>query len=254
MNPYFRKVAGLLFPGRCACCGQPADGTEQLCAACASRIRPILPPFCPFCGTSLADCKCRKAPHAYEQAAAPFYYEDAIRDALLRMKYGSREEVAVFFGTYLSQTIAMRYFGVPFTLITCVPATRKKTAERGFNQAESLVEQLNLRCFTWLPEPPLVDCKLLQKWETGEAQHTLGAEARRENIRNSYELHRRKRVEGDVILLIDDIVTTGATADEIAVLLRLHGAKAVYVASAALTRNTGAFGSKKKAEKDPSEN
>lgn len=246
MSTFFNRMAELLFPARCSCCGQAADAGSLLCAECARQIRPILPPFCPFCGTAEADCKCKKTPHAYEQAVAPFYYESVIRDALLRMKYGNREEVAVFLGRHLQDTILARYFGIPFTLITCVPATGEKMAERGFNQAESLTEEINPQAFSWMTVPPHVDCKLLKKRNMGEAQHTLGAEARRRNIRNSYRLHEKKSVKGEVILLIDDIVTTGATADEIASLFLLQGAEQVYVAAAALTRNTGAYGAKQR--------
>ena len=248
MNPYLRKAAGILFPGTCISCGTLVDPTEFICAECRERIRHILPPFCPYCGTSQVDCRCRKSPHAYEANVAPFYYEDAIRDAILGFKFGAKEETAVYLGKAMSQTIAARYYGIPFTLVTCVPSTSHSLGERGYNQAQSLVEQLDFSQFTWLSKKPTVDCHLLKKNETGEMQHFLGAEARRENIRNAYALKKNRRVDGETILLIDDIVTTGATANEISVILKLMGAREVYIASAAITRNTGAQGAKNKGD------
>lgn len=233
----YHNVVGLLFPNVCICCGKPVSPPAEFCAECLPGVRPIFPPFCPACGANELDCRCNKRGHAYNQSVAPFYYEASVRNAILRFKFGGHEEVSRFFGRTMGRTIGAYYFGIPFDIVAPVPATKEKTAKRGFNQAQSLIEHVPKDTFYW-QDMPDIDPHLLLKNPTEEEQHFLGAEARRKNIRNAYTLNKYRNVTGKNILLVDDIVTTGATAHEIAALLKLWGAKGVYVASAARTRKT----------------
>lgn len=232
-----RRIMSLLYPETCICCGQPTGPERLVCFECAQRLRRPSPPFCRFCGLPLEDCTCRKQEHAYEQAVAPFFYEGTARDAIIHLKFGGREDAAVFLGKAMGDRAGAAYFGIPFDIVTCVPTTRARMAKRGFNQARSLGEQLGAACFS--EKEPETDWHLLRKRGTGQTQHFLGASDRRRNIRGAFQLSPGRSVRGKTILLVDDIVTTGATADECAAVLRLNGAAAVYVVCAAMTRNTG---------------
>lgn len=234
----FRNWWSVLYPATCVCCGEPADPDRLVCPACAETFLRITPPFCPFCGVSLCDCRCRKRPHAYERVVAPYYYEGRVRDAILHMKFRGREDAAIPLAAAMQQVVEAQYFDIPFDLITCVPMSRDSYARRGFNQAEALARRIHPDPVSGHPEP-VFDGGLLTKKSGEQMQHFLGAEARRQNIRGALRLGNGRSVAGKTILLVDDIVTTGATAGECAGILRLHGAKAVYVATAALTRNTG---------------
>ena len=227
-----RRLLSVLYPGTCVCCGAPADPDLLVCTRCGERFFRITPPVCRYCGVSLDDCRCSKKPHAYEAVAAPYYYEAACRDAILGMKYGNREDAAIPLARAMNQTLHAQYFGIPFDIITCVPMTREGKAKRGYNQAASLARRIRTETI----RQPDFDPNLLKKQSTERAQHKLGAEGRKKNIFGAIRLNRGRDVTGKTILLIDDIVTTGATANECATILRLEGAKAVYVLTAAITR------------------
>ena len=225
----------LLFPPTCPGCGKALSGPEAMCPDCASRAVRNESPHCAYCGVSLKDCNCTRHERPYDRIVAPFFYEGSVRDAILRMKFGKREEGARFLADEMKKEIEARYFGETFDLITVVPMSRARYAERGFNQARTLAELL-------MKDPPaplqgtLADYGLLQKRSAGRMQHLLGAEGRRQNIRGSIAPGKNRELEGKRILLVDDIVTTGATVGECAAILRLAGASRVCVAAAAVTR------------------
>lgn len=226
----------LLFPKTCPCCGGELREGQTVCEHCAPDIHRNPAPHCPSCGVSLRSCRCARNARAYDRIVAPFFYEGAIRDALLRMKFGKHEDVARYLAAELREAIDARYFGEPFDLLTVVPMSRDRYASRGFNQARTLAEFL-------MKDPPeplqdtLVDYGLLKKKNShGSMQHLLGAEGRRKNIRDAVSVGPNRPLEGKSVLLLDDIVTTGATVGECATILRLAGASRVCVAAAAVTR------------------
>ena len=229
------KLIDLFFPPTCPGCGKVLEDGEAMCQKCASEARRNPAPHCAYCGVSLKDCNCTKHARPYDRIVAPFYYEGSVRETILRMKFGKKEEGARFLADELKKEIEARYFGEHFDLITVVPMSRARYAERGFNQARTIAELL-------MKEPPaplkdaVADYGLLQKSGSGEMQHLLGAEGRRQNIRGSVRAGKNRELEGKRVLLVDDIVTTGATAGECAAILRLHGAARVCIAAAAVTR------------------
>lgn len=230
------KWTELLFPPTCPCCGGELQKGQTVCSDCTQNIHRNIAPHCPYCGVSLKSCRCAKKPRAYDRIVAPFFYEGAVRDALLRMKFGKHEEVARYLSAELREAIDARYFGEPFDYLTVVPMSRERYVSRGFNQARTLAEFL----MQSPPEPlqnTLVDYGLLKKHSSGSSmQHLLGAEGRRQNIRNAVTVGKNRSLEGTNILLLDDIVTTGATASECAAILRMAGAARVCVAAVAVTR------------------
>lgn len=241
----------LLFPRTCPACGGPIAAGQTLCAECERRVARNTSPYCPFCGVSAKDCRCAHVPRPYDHLVAPFYYEGAVRDTILRLKFGKKEEGARFLSAELRKEVEARFFGESFDIVTVVPMSRARYAERGFNQARVLAELL-------MADPPaplsdaVADYGLLKKVRSGSGamQHLLGAESRRENIRGSIRVGANRELSGKRVLLIDDIVTTGATAGECAAMLRMEGAASVSVAAAAVTRYTGAQADRSK-EKEP---
>ncbi|MDD6808175.1 MAG: ComF family protein [Oscillospiraceae bacterium] len=222
------QAASFIFPRKCVACGEYLVNLEEfLCKKCAERVERTKAPFCEFCGVGKDYCRCRKNRHAYETVIAPFYYEGAIKDAIGRMKFGKKEGVASFFGQEMTKDIMAKYFGIKFDILTCVPSTNKSIKERGFNQSRSILEEININGVE-------KDYDLLIKRNQKDIQHTLGAEKRRKNTDNVYFLKNGKDVKNKIILLVDDILTTGATADSCAKTLRLSGAQKVYVSVAAL--------------------
>ncbi len=234
------QIRDLLFPRKCVCCGTYlADENESsyadVCIPCTETIVRVQPPYCPRCLRGKDSCRCyRQRPFAFDGLVAPFYYEGAIRNAIMRMKFDGKESVARFLGRELGAELETRCFGYTFDVVTCVPTSGESLAARGFNQSRSIAENLGLSAETF---PFIVpDYTLLVKRKSAAVQHRLGARGRLRNIQGSFELNRNRDVVGKTILLVDDIATTGATAEECARVLKFAGADKVLLATAALTR------------------
>ncbi len=236
MKQVRETILSVLFPPRCLCCGTPVQREQKICIACEGRMHRIQAPYCVHCGTSERDCACARRAHAYTEVAAPFYYEAGVRDILLQLKYGGKEDSAVYLAEEMAQVLRTRYFGIRFDLLTCVPTSAERIARRGYNQAESLACQLREDPDSGFLTGTERDFTALKKLPTGQMQHFLGASGRRANIQNAFCLRSGRSVTGKTILLIDDIVTTGATAQECAAVLKLEGAAEVYIGCAAVTR------------------
>lgn len=236
MKEIWERAAAVLYPPRCLCCGTPVEYGQRICIACEKRLKRIEAPYCVYCGTSLKDCTCAKKLHAYTMVAAPFYYEAGVRDILLQLKYGGKEDGAKFLAEEMGKELRSRFFGVHFDMLTCVPTSMDRIVSRGYNQARSLAEQLREDSQSGFLVGASRDFSLLRKRPTRQMQHFLGASGRRANIQNAFCLQSGRDVRGKTILLIDDIVTTGATVQECATVLKLQGARDVYVGCAAITR------------------
>lgn len=237
-NFHTDKLLGVLFPKKCVSCGTYLEKDEtDFCTSCKKDIERVAPPYCPYCHKGKRYCKCNRRERAYDFAAAPFYYSGSVKNAVRRLKFASDEYVSVVLGKEMSATVNSLFFGAKFDIITCVPCTGKSLSERGYNQSQSLAEQIDLNPSMWaLEAPPVRDWHLLRKEKTTGVQHLLSAENRRRNIELAYKLNSGRDVREKTILLIDDILTTGATVEACAAELLLHGAKHVYVAVAAMVK------------------
>ncbi len=228
-------IKNILFPRKCIACGAYLDkNDETFCKLCKQNIERPEPPYCMSCFKSLEYCKCNKRFRAYDCAVAPFYYDGAVKSAVLRLKFSSKEHVAVHLAKEMSGCVNSCYFGIDFDIVTCVPGTRKSIYERGYNQSQSLAEYMSIK--TVFDREIEYDFNLLTKSKDTAVQHLLSAESRRKNIESAYRLNSGRCVQGKNILLIDDILTTGATLEACSRELKLHGAKAVYAVVAAFAK------------------
>lgn len=202
----------------------------------------LFPPKCPFCGRVLNEpgvCpKCEKTlpwieEHLCERkvgqscCAAPLWYEGAVRQALLRLKFHYAPGSAEPLGQLVARCAA-EHFSDEFDMVTWVPVSRKRLRRRGYDQARLLAESA---CRCWDTKP----VALLEKTEDNPAQSTLTeAAARRANVLGVYRA--LTEAAGRRILLIDDICTTGATLGECVRELYDAGAERVVCAAVALSR------------------
>jgi len=163
-----------------------------------------------------------------DEAAAPFYYQDGVRSVILQMKKGKAH-----LHIPLAEEMAgcMERFSDAFDWITCIPQSSKSAGERGFNQAELLARRVSQ-----LSGIPFAET--LKRIKHDMAQKTLNAEERAENIKGNFIILPAKDVKGKHLLLIDDIKTTGSTANEAAKVLKEAGAARVSLLCAAFTRLT----------------
>ena len=197
-------VMDLLFPRRCPFCGKITDGA-LLCTACAAVL--------PVTGEHPT------AEGTYGRCAAPLYYERQVRDALLAFKFHGRMGGLDCFGEMLADCAAGSFPG-EFDTVTWVPVSDKRKRERGFDQSYELCRAA---CRHWGVEPVAA---LRKVWDNPPQSGITAPEERRANVLGAYEPG-AETVWGRRILLVDDVLTTGATMAECARVLRESGAAEV---------------------------
>ena len=200
----------LLFPPKCALCGE--HGVHGICEKCEKAL--------PWCDTPLHERT------GIGTCVAPLRYEDAVRESLLRFKFRGGRGNAEGYGKILAQCVA-EHFGGEFDLVTYVPVSDKRRRERGYDQTLLLARET---CRAWDISP----VTLLRKMRHTPAQSTLKTpEERKANVLGVYEAVNIEKIADARILLIDDILTTGATLRECVRVLREAGATSVLCATLA---------------------
>lgn len=231
----FDRTLCAVFPRRCIYCGQVIVPERRICADCEANLPCIAAPICPLCGHAKADCTCKQKKHKFKAICAPFYYEDAIVQAVHRLKFENKDFLAIPFAADMAECVRREYADLAFDAVTFVPFTKRQMRLREWNPserlAEALAEQLNL------PLEPL----LVKLYET-KTQHTLESRARTGNVFGVFDTADPHAVAGKTILLVDDIKTTGATLNECAKMLMLADAEAVYACTFAVTKRKGGDG------------
>lgn len=216
MRDWIHQLLDLFFPPKCPFCGKVLDHAG-ICPACEKAL-----PWTEE-GAGL-----RELPGGL-QCAAPLWYEGKVREGLLRFKFQGARAAAGPLGELVARCAAERFSGA-FDVVTWVPVSRRRLRSRGYDQARLLAESA---CRLWEIRPE----QLLQKITDNPAQSGLTEEAaRRANVLGVYEAAEPERIQGDRILLVDDICTTGATLAECARTLRDAGAADVMCVCAALAR------------------
>lgn len=208
----------LLYPRKCAFCGKLLAGSG--------------PELCPDCRKTLPYTKNggKQKGNFFTACLSPLYYEDDVRDALLRYKFQHRAAYCRPFGLLVAECVA-EHLEHPVDLVTWVPLSWRRKRKRGYDQARLLAmetaRRLELPC----------ESVLRKTVHTAPQSRTGSAEKRRANISGAYRVPHPERVQGKTILLIDDIVTTGSTLSECARMLGMAGADRVYCASVARSRD-----------------
>lgn len=182
-------------------------------------MAPVLPQSAdtrsgPVCGS------CRRRTPGFDYARSAAAYEDVMREALRAFKFRGRRALAAPLGDLLADMGGRLPAGVPALLLP-VPLHPRRERERGFNQASLLARRVGR---AW--RVPVRDDVLVRAVAT-PSQTELDAPARRANVRDAFRLRRPETITGCHVLLVDDILTTGATLSECARCLREGGAATV---------------------------
>lgn len=206
----------------------------------------LFPPKCPFCGKLLEegqallcpDCQ-RDLPWTQGKSAerkgeffalctAPLWYRDAVRKSHHRYKFSGVRAYVRPYATLMSQCVDDHLDG-QFDLVTWAPISWWRRYKRGYDQARLLAERL-------APERNLPCQRLLKKVRHTKPQSSLKTESeRRANVLGAYAVCRDAQVTGKRILLVDDVMTTGATLSECARMLLTAGATEVVCVTLAMT-------------------
>lgn len=214
LNKVERNILDFFFPRRCPFCGAVA-GKEMLCKKCRRSL--------PFTG----DHAVREG--TFGRCAAPLYYEDSVREAILQFKFKAKLGGLSCFGMLMAECAAEHYSGA-FDAITWVPVSKKRLKKRGFDQTRYLTGSM---CVDWHVAP----IETLRKVTDNPPQSTLETEEqRRANVLGVYEAVNAEQFRGKRLLLVDDILTTGATLSECVRVLKEAGAGEVMCLTLAMSR------------------
>ena len=228
------NLLSLLFPDRCPACDSITTDLG-LCSRCAVSLYATAPacPVCALPGHAAVTCsRCRLHPPPWRAAVAPYRYGGELATAIRRFKWGAdkasgRPELARPLGSLLAPALAQ--VSVQVDVIIPVPLHPSRVRERGFSQALALA--LAARGLAGL-QAPMAPGLLARKRPTA-IQAGLGRSARERNVAGAFAAPDPARVAGKRVLLIDDVITTGATAAACARTLRSAGAAEITVAALA---------------------
>jgi len=235
MNSYIESLLELIYPEKNICficdCYDESIGENHICNSCEQLIKKIVPPFCSKCGKPInyglstdicPDCftfeKC------FEASRSPFIYEGMIKNSIYNLKYYNKPYYYKLFGFLILKYMnEINYLN--FNYIVSVPLHSSKMKNRGYNQSELLAKYIANK----LEIPYINALKRLKK--TGK-QSTQSKLNRMKNLENCFTINRNRKtdiIKKSSVLLVDDVYTTGSTANECSKVLLNYGVSKVYV-------------------------
>lgn len=233
------KVAGTLInsivdtilPVRCIACSQVVWDQAGVCAACWSTLTFVEMPFCQVCGhpfehhiEDVGICAgCLSTPPPYTLARACFIYNEASRSMILRFKHSDETFLAHYFAMWLNRLI--RTNGLQADMVIPVPLHWKRLFTRKYNQAALIASCVanNLK----IPFDPFI----LTRPSSTQSQGHLSRNQRKLNVKGAFNVpeHLRHKLLNKRVILIDDVLTTGATINECSKILKKAGVWEIYV-------------------------
>jgi ComF family protein len=223
-----RLIADLALPPRCPGCGEVTAADHRFCAACWGTLRFLGPPWCAQChapfefdrGAGALCGECLAQPPAHDGVRAAVAYGAVARQVALKLKYGGRLACA---GTMARAML--RLMPEDADLLVPVPLHRWRIWSRGFNQAALIAEMLGK------PAGVAVERELLRRVKATPVLRGLGARGRAKAVAGAFALApgARDRLRGKYVVLVDDVHTSGATANACAKALKRGGAAKVIL-------------------------
>ena len=222
-----------VFPPACLNCRESTGASGSLCAACWAQVRFIERPFCDRLGTPFAmdlgndgllSPEAVADPPVYARARAVAHFEDGpVRRLVHRLKYSDRIELAKPLGAWMAR--AGNEILAEAEVLVPVPLHRRRLAVRRFNQAQVLAQAISAQC--GVPADPFI----LARVKPTPSQVGLSRSQRALNLQGAFRVSDGKagQIEGRAVVLIDDVMTSGATANTASRALLRSGAKRVDV-------------------------
>lgn len=197
-----------------------------ICDNCAGTLPYVTGKICPCCGRGYDFCRCGSMKFEFDRCVSPFYYEGPVRKSIISFKFHAKQSSAAAYAALSAQTIKKEYDRQHFDFVTCVPLTKREYLRRGFNQSEVFARALSR-------ELRIPYKEALCKPRDVKPQRMLNSEQRWQNTHGAFSA--KGAFPGTAILLIDDVITTGATLSDCARALKEAGAKSVFCATIACT-------------------
>jgi len=225
-------LLNLVFPDDCRICASPLKEFSAIpvCARCLAEPKPLIAEyFCVDCGIPFMNSSpldeegrcglCRHGLNGFDRVFSYGEYDGTLRKLIHLFKYNGFKPLAATFGRLLLQVLPREQ---KFDMIVPMPLHWRRAWNRGFNQAELLARAVSKRIGS-----PTVNA--LRRNRATKEQAGLTTPQRRENVSGVFQLRRRQHVEGMHVLLVDDVLTTGASASAAALALKRAGARRVTI-------------------------
>jgi ComF family protein len=214
---------------RCLSCGKEIFNEKYFCNECEEELPYVDKYYCEHCGRKLLApsnyCSSCKGKSIYvDKARSLFNYEKPIDGFIQQLKYYDKRFVADIFGEKLANLYRKNYFNAD--CLCFIPMTKKSKRKRGYNQSELIANSLSKQISVPVKE-------LVTKEKETVRQAKLSREERLKNLKGCFKPKSKKEIDGKTIVLIDDVLTTGATSEAVAEVLKKKGAKAVYLLTVA---------------------
>jgi ComF family protein len=225
-NLWLKTFIDFWLPPTCLLCGNPGFNRLDLCEICYRHL-PRNNQFCLQCGQIMAvdlatsaHCgQCISSSPAFDETFAPFIYQDEIKYLITSLKFGADYKNARLLGQLLAQHLPT-HVEKP-ELILPVPLHKSRYRERGFNQSIEIA-----RTISKTMQIP-IDLNSCQRQRNTTQQSALAAKQRKKNMKNAFVL--KKPISAQHVVILDDVMTTGSTVNELAKVLKKAGVKRVDV-------------------------
>lgn len=233
---FWRILLDLVYPRLCGGCGNEVRNEEgHLCWNCLAKLPYITHPFCSICGDPVDGrvdeqfvCHaCSERRPYFDCARSAVRYRDVVQELLRGFKYRHHFWMANDLARLLQSCVESHFDPQRIDAIAFVPLYPARRRERGFNQAELLARLLARRL-----RKPLVK-KALARTRPTRTQTRLTAQERALNVRGAFKIKNARAFFGKRLLLVDDVMTTGATVNECSRMLKAGGATEVWVVTVA---------------------
>ena len=226
----------LLYPRQCVGCGGSSPETfRYICWDCWSDASLVEPPFCSLCGDPVAGAvehgfvcySCSAQRPAFDAARSAARYDGVVGESLRMLKYEKALWIAPDMAELLHRCLEAEYPGQWFDFIVPVPLHHVRRRGRGYNQSAVLARELSRR----IGRP--VQPGMLRRIRPTATQTNLTAADRQSNVASAFQYRRKEWLAGRRVLLVDDVMTTGATVNACAKALKKGGAESVHVVTVA---------------------
>ena len=223
----------ILFPRRCPVCdGILPFRQGKICPPCFQKLSFTNPPTCKKCGKEVIGDSteycfdCFRKRKSFEYGIALLNYDDSSRHSMARIKYGGRKEYMEFYGEAMAVRYEKRIERMRADALIPVPVHKDRLKARGFNQADPLAR--SIACSLKQPVPVLGN--ILVRNKKTMPQKDLSPEERLKNLSEAFEVKKENIPDGiKRVILVDDIYTTGSTAEACTRVLLEAGIEQVYL-------------------------
>ncbi len=228
---FLRRLLAVFFPERCHFCGAVIKPETEFCENCREqeeRLR-ICPPVCPLCGRQKTANCCQKHRRMFERSVSVYTYEDAAKRGIVRFKTLPTALDAAFYAEKMARIVRREYADERLDGVIPVPMSLRQIKQRAENPTLQLAKALSAQLSI-----PLLDV-LIKIYDT-RSQKELAWRERQGNLLGVFDIKESFSPKGGRYLLVDDVITSGATLHECAKMLKIYGAEQVMAVTIAASR------------------